>query len=283
MVCSVDEHTALQATCECVTKAKPAAKFRHHSHAGPAMMHKILLVPIVLGVATALSFVGFAINDAYEWTDTRSGDGNSGTSGTNTTDVLPQPADDVFGESFTYYDVELLSAKLSESDLYLSTPAPITDHTISQYCSYYDRVSETVKSVSYCTTSGIDDQNGITIGNFNLGGDTTHPVMALAVLDPIGTLDDSKRGTSGAVAVFEGMVATLVCDGCWAEQNPGGFGSVYEWMQAVESMLKGAEDRDTLRSTISGFTGGDNNRVEMMLEATATTDGGYQWTFTILQ
>ena len=39
-------------------------------------------------------------------------------------------------------------------------------------------------STSYCTTSGIVDSNGITVGNVNLGGDTSSPVVAVVALDP---------------------------------------------------------------------------------------------------
>ena len=83
-------------------------------------MRRILMLPILLGAAAAVSFAGLLA------------------SGGLTAELPPsppqqpqQPVD--LGKVFTYYDVELVSAELEARGLSLSPPAPITDHTIPQY------------------------------------------------------------------------------------------------------------------------------------------------------
>ena len=213
----------------------------------------MLLLPIILGAAAAFSFVGLlATEDAPP-------------------EVRPGPA--VQGSVFTYYDIEAVSDELAARDLTLSTPVPITDHTIPQYCSYYDGASGKLETVAYCTTSGITDRNGITVGNVNMGGSTESPTAAIAVLDPVPPFH-SGRGHADAVLVS--VIEGLVCD-CWAEEEPGGFESVQSWMNAAEIMLADNPDQSSLRSVVSGLAGAD-----IVLEAT-TVPGGYQWTLIILQ
>ena len=224
-------------------------------------MRRILLLPILLGAAAAVSFAGLLA------------------SGGPTAELPPSPQQQQqqqvdLGKVFTYYDIERVSAELEARGLSLSQPAPITDHTIPQYCAYYDaEAGGGLVSTSYCTTSGIVDANGITVGNVNLGGDTSSPVVAVIALDPVPPID-TGRGHAGAI--FESVIAGLVCD-CWREQEPGGFESVSAWMAKAESLLGESADGRPLKSTISGLGGTD-----IVLEA-VPSPGGYQWTMFILQ
>lgn len=225
-------------------------------------MRKILVLPILLGAAAAVSFAGLLASGGL-------------TAELPAAPTSPQPQQPVeLGKVFTYYDVELVSAELEARGLSLSLPVPITDHTIPQYCAYYDAGAEGgLASPSYCTTSGIIDANGITVGNVNLGGDTSSPVVAVIALDPVPPIGTSR---GHADAIFESVITGLVCD-CWREQQPGGFESVSAWMAKAESMLDDSADEKPLKSTISGLGGTD-----IILEA-VPAPGGYQWTMVILQ
>ena len=230
-------------------------------------MKTILMLPILLGAAAVASFIGLSLTSEDYQTD----------------DILSlQPTEEMQDSKaapiptavFTYYDTETVSESLSARGLQLSIPVPITDHTISQYCSYYNEEKEKFETVSYCTTSGISNSVGITVGNFNLGGDITNPTMAITVLDPVAS---GITGQIQTAAIISGVIEGLVCD-CWAEENPGGFASVLEWVDATETMLVGNSDRTSLKSTISGLADG----VTVTLEATAISNG-YQWSLVILQ
>lgn len=229
-------------------------------------MKIILALPILLGAAAAASFIGLSLTpEDYQADDTLA---LQPPKGMQDIKAAPIPV------AFTYYDTETVSDSLSARGLQLSTPVPITDHTISQYCSYYDEEKEEFETVTYCTTSGISNSVGITVGNFNLGGDTTNPIMAIAVLDP------AASGITGQIqtaAIISGVIEGLVCD-CWADEKPGGFASVLEWVDATETMLAGSSEKTSLKSTIGGLANG----VTVTLEATAVS-GGYQWSLVILQ
>ena len=58
---------------------------------------------------------------------------------------------------------------------------PITDHTIGQYCTYFEKGLP--RSVEYCTTTAVLDYEGTPLGNIHIGGDTQSPVLAIANLE----------------------------------------------------------------------------------------------------
>ena len=239
-----------------------------------AMRRIVILLPIVLGVAAVVSFAGLLASESGMMQEDA---------------AVSIPADD--SVTFTYYDIASVSDALDERGLSLSTPVPITDHTISKYCSYYDDTLDELASVSYCTTSGIVNEHGITVGNVNLGGDQVSPVVAVAILDPVQPID-SGRGEHAA-AIFDGVIVGLVCD-CWHEQSPGGFESVSDWMLEAERVIEKQRQQQQqqqsventgelpvippLKSTITGLGDG----VTITLEA-SVVPGGYQWTMIILQ
>ncbi|MCE2497963.1 MAG: hypothetical protein J4F28_03040 [Nitrosopumilaceae archaeon] len=236
-------------------------------------MRRIVMLPILLGAAAAVSFAGLLASGGLT-AELPASPQEPAPSLLDSPPPQQQQQVDL-GRVFTYYDVERVSAELEARGLSMSLPVPITDHTIPQYCSYYDAAADGggLVSTSYCTTSGIVDTNGITVGNVNLGGDISSPVVAVIALDPVPPTGTSR---GHADAIFESVIAGLVCD-CWHEQEPGGFESVSAWMTKAESLLDDSEDGRPLKSTISGL-GGTN----IILEA-APAPGGYQWTMFILQ
>ncbi len=177
----------------------------------------------------------------------------------------------VYENDFTFYDVEKLQIYLKEKNISMSTPVAITDHTISQYCTYFDSTNEQ-KTVEYCTTTALLNSDGKTIGNLNMGGTIDGPIMALAIIDASPFLDSRYDEVN---FVFETMIETLVCD-CWKMRQPGGFDSVKSWIDTASEKYD-QSSQTTLKSEISGL---DNKR--LILEITSNGES-YLWTLLVLK
>ncbi len=179
-------------------------------------------------------------------------------------------SENLYQYGFTFYDVEKIKESLSEQNIFMSTPTAITDHTIENYCAIRDDILSTI---NYCTTTAIQDPNGKSLGNISIGGTPDNPIMALALVES-SPLFDSK--SDEIEIVFETMIETLVCD-CWDEQQPGGFESVSDWLDAAK--IKYAESSQTipLKSTITGL-----GNETLILEITSKNDS-YLWTLIVLK
>jgi len=183
-------------------------------------------------------------------------------------DTSSKPPIDLYDSGFTFYDIEKIQSELFLHDLSLSSPTAVTDHTIGQYCSYVDE--NKLKTVQYCTTSAILDSGGRSIGNINMGGTTSGPIMALAILDT-----NVLSSENHVDVVFQSMIQTLVCD-CWSDQKPGNFESVSAWINTAK--VKFSESpQSTLTSKIDGLSG-----MNLVLEITAKDDS-YLWTLIVLK
>ena len=179
-------------------------------------------------------------------------------------------SENLYQFGFTFYDVEKIKASLSEQNIFMSTPTPITDHTIENYCAIRDDILSTI---TYCTTTAIQGPDGKSLGNINIGGSPDNPIMALALVESSPFLDSKSNEIE---IVFEIMIETLVCD-CWNEKQPGGFESVNAWLDAAK--IKYAESSQTipLKSTITGL-----GNETLILEITSKNDS-YLWTLIVLK
>jgi len=214
-------------------------------------MNKLILIPVLLGIAAVVSISIFSISE-------------------NTSQPQPQ-SKPIYDTGFTYYDVKKIKTSLAKQNIFMSTPVAITDHTIGKYCTFFD--DENVQNtVVYCTTTALLDSDSKPLGNINMGGTTDGPVMALAIIDASPFLDSKEDEINN---VFQTMIETLVCD-CWENQKPGGFESVRAWLNTAEE--KYAESsQTTLKSKITGL---DNKT--LILEITST-DESYLWTLIVLK
>ena len=179
-------------------------------------------------------------------------------------------SDNLYQYGFTFYDVEKINESLSEKNIFMSIPTPITDHTIENYCAIRDDILSTI---NYCTTTALQGPDGKSLGNISMGGTPDNPIMALALVESSPFLDSKFNEVE---TVFKIMIETLVCD-CWDEKQPGGFESVNAWLEAAK--IKFAESSQTipLKSTITGL--GDET---LILEIKSTSDS-YSWTLIILK
>ena len=210
-------------------------------------MNKMILIPILVGITIIFSLVLF-----YPELESSN---NSKSDSEN---------------DFIYSDIDKIQKILVTKNIFISTPTPITDHTVEQYCTFFD--DENIqKFVQYCLTTAISDSEGQHLGNLNMGGNPIKPKMALAIIEVPSLdykLDDS-------IIIFQTMIDTLVCD-CWEEQQPGGFESVSAWINAANQQYDESEQK-TLKSKINGLA-----QKQLVLEITATEES-YLWTLIVIK
>ncbi len=172
---------------------------------------------------------------------------------------------------FIYSDLDKIQKILIDNNISMTTPVPITDHTVDQYCTFFD--SENVQNfVQYCLTTALVDSDGETLGNLNMGGNPVTPKLALAIIETSPFIDSKNDHVT---LIFENMIDILVCD-CWKEQQPGGFESVSEWLDAAQNEYE-KSDQTTLKSKINGLA-----QKQLVLEITAT-EKSYFWTLIVIK
>ena len=185
-------------------------------------------------------------------------------------DTSMPSSENLYQYGFTFYDVEHIKESLSEQNIFMSTPSPITDHTIENYCAIR---ADILSTITYCTTTAIQDPNGKSLGNISMGGTPDNPIMAIALVESSPFLDSKSNEIE---IVFESMVESLVCD-CWGEKQPGGFESIATWINAAETKYAESSQTIPLKSTITGL--GDEI---LILEITLKNDS-HLWTLIILK
>lgn len=179
-------------------------------------------------------------------------------------------SENLYQYGFTFYDVEKIKESLSEKDIFMSTPSPVTDHTIGNYCAIQDDI---LSKISYCTTTAIQDPNGRSLGNISMGGVPDNPIMAIAVVESKPFVNSKSDEVK---IVFESTIESLVCD-CWNEKQPGGFESIESWIDAAETKYVESSQTTPLKSTVDGL--GDET---LILEITSKNES-YLWTLIVLK
>jgi len=197
-------------------------------------MNKIIIIPILVGIVIVVSAFLLLSND-----------------------ISSDPESQLtYDAGFTYYDIEKIQNNLEDHNIFISSPTAITDHTISQYCTYFEKGLP--RSVEYCTTTVVLDYEGTTFGNINIGGDTQSPVLAIANLET----PSLESNQDDVFAVFEVMIETLVCD-CWEEEKTEDYPTISAWLKGVQTFYIDSDKRD-IKSKIDDLAGH-----EILLEITA--------------
>lgn len=195
-------------------------------------MNKLVILPVIIGIIL-VGLASFLLSNE-----------------------TPTTSKSIYESGFTYYDIEKIQDTLEEQNISVSAPTPITDHTISQYCAYFD--NGLPQTVEYCTTTAVLDFEGTPLGNINIGGDTQSPVMAVANLET-STLESNH---DEVIAIFETMIETLVCD-CWDEEKSKDYESISAWISAAQTFYSDSDGRN-IKSKIDNL--GDS---EIFLEITS--------------
>jgi len=210
-------------------------------------MNKLILIPILLGVAAVVFISIFSISENTSQPQSKS----------------------IYEVGFTFNDVDKIKKSLSTQKIFMSSPKEITDYTIGQYCPYFTDIQN---PIDHCATTVITDINGNSLGNINMGGTTDGPIMALAIIDSSPFLDSNQDVVNH---VFQTLIETLVCD-CWEDRQPGGFESVRIWLDVAAEKYTESPQR-TLTSKIEGL-----ENMKLILEIKSTNEN-YLWTLIILK
>ena len=210
-------------------------------------MNKMIIIPILVGIVIVVSAFLLLSNDISSVPESQL----------------------IYGSGFTYYDIEKIQNNLEEHNVFVSSPTPITDHTISQYCTYFEKGLP--RNVEYCTTTVVLDYEGTTLGNINIGGDIQSPVLAIANLETTSLESNQDE----VFAVFEVMIETLVCD-CWEEEKTEDYPTISAWLEGVQTFYIDSDKRD-IKSKIDDLAGH-----EILLEIT-TKDNSILQTLIILK
>ena len=209
-------------------------------------MNKKILFPIIIVIISALSI--FLIPE----------------------DSSMPSSENLYQSGFTFYDVEKINKSLSKYNIFMSTPTPVTDHTIGNYCAIRDDILSTI---NYCTTTALQGPDGKSLGNISIGGTPDNPIMAIAVVESTPFLDSKFNEVE---IIFESMIETLVCD-CWTEKQPGDFESVNSWISAAKIKYDESSQTIPLKSTVSGLSD------ETLILEINFKDESYLWTLIILK
>ena len=210
-------------------------------------MNKMIVIPILVGIVIVVSAFLLLSND---------------------TSSAPE-SQLIYGSGFTYYDIEKIQNNLEDHNIFVSSPTPITDHTISQYCTYFEKGLP--RNVEYCTTTVVLDYEGTTLGNINIGGNIQSPVLAIANIET----SSLESNQDEVFAVFEVMIETLVCD-CWEEEKSEDYPTISAWLEGVQTFYIDSDKRD-IKSKIDDLAGH-----EILLEIT-TKDNSILQTLIILK
>jgi hypothetical protein len=210
-------------------------------------MNKMIVIPILVGIVIVVSAFLLLSNDLSSDPESQL----------------------IYDAGFTYYDIEKIQNNLEEYNVFVSSPTAITDHTISQYCTYFEKGLP--RSVEYCTTTVVLDYEGTTLGNINIGGDTQSPVLAIANLET----PSLESNQDDVFAVFEVMIETLVCD-CWEGEKSEDYPTISAWLEGVQTFYIDSDKRD-IKSKIDDLAGH-----EILLEIT-TKDNSILQTLIILK
>ena len=177
-------------------------------------MNKLIVIPVIVGIALIILLSSMLTNETNE-----------------------TASQSIYDSGFTYYDIEKIQDTLAEKNIVVSAPSPITDHTISEYCTYFEKGLP--RTVEYCTTTAVMNYEGITLGNINIGGDTQSPVVAIANIETK-TLDSNS---DEVLAIFETMIEILVCD-CWEEdKSDDDVESISAWVELTRKFYSDSDER----------------------------------------
>ncbi|MGV7226387.1 MAG: hypothetical protein ACQ9CV_05665 [Nitrosopumilus sp.] len=175
----------------------------------------------------------------------------------------------IYDAGFTYYDIEIIQDRLNEQNIFVSSPTAVTDHTINQYCTYFEKGLP--RTVEYCTTTAVLDYEGTALGNINIGGDIDLPILAIANIET-SSLESNQEEV---FTIFETVIESLVCE-CWEEEKSEDYPTIRAWLVGVQTFYTDSDKRN-IKSKIDNLK--DH---EILLEIT-TKDNSVLQTLVILK
>lgn len=167
---------------------------------------------------------------------------------------------------FTYEEANSdLKSTLIHQQINMSSPIKFgTQVDINHYCNFLSNQTKQAM-IEYCTSTELKDQQGKFLGNINMIGSSTAPVLVITAMqsDPLlGNYKDIKT-------VFGDVVNETICQ-CWDKEKPGGYSTLSAMMDALRDFhFNGKQPHSTTHGVPLS---GKHFEIEI-----STNDSGYLW------
>ncbi len=167
---------------------------------------------------------------------------------------------------YTYEEVNSnLKNTLMTQNINMSNPLKFsTPNYVNQYCNFLSNQTKQAM-IEYCTSTEIKDEHANFLGNLNMIGSSSAPVLVIATAQS----DPLSSNYVDIKTLFNDVINETVCH-CWDKQKPGGYPTLSDMMDALRDFhLKGKEPN----STTHGIPLGDKHfEIEL-----STNSQGYLW------
>ena len=158
-----------------------------------------------------------------------------------------------------------LKNTLIHQQINMSSPLKFsTTANINQYCNFLSNQTKQAM-IEYCTSTELKDVNGNFLGDVNMIGSNTAPVLVIAAIqsDPVFSNYDKVK------TVFGDVINETICQ-CWNNSKPGGYTTLSDMMDALRTFhLNGKQPNSTTHAVPLGG-------VHFEIELT-TNSNGYVW------
>jgi hypothetical protein len=158
-----------------------------------------------------------------------------------------------------------LKSTLIAQKINMSKPLKLSTSTdLNQYCNFLSNQTKQAM-IEYCTSTELKDSNGGFLGNINMIGSVTAPVLVIVALQS----DPSFSNYNDVKTVFGDVVNETICQ-CWDKAKPGGYSTLSALMDAQRDFhVKGNQPFSTSHAVpLSG--------VHFEIDIT-TNSQGYVW------
>jgi len=158
-----------------------------------------------------------------------------------------------------------LKNTLIQQQINMSSPLRFsTQANINQYCNFLTNQTKQAM-IEYCTSTELKDFHNNFLGNINMVGSVTAPVLVITALQS----DPVFSNYNNIKTVFSDVINETVCQ-CWDKEKPGGYATLGALMDAQRDFhLKGNQPFSTTHGIPLGG-------VHFEVDITTNTQG-YVW------
>ena len=164
------------------------------------------------------------------------------------------------------YDEENSDLKSALALHHINMTNPITLSSaadIKQYCNF---ITDPKKQalVTHCTSTVLKDKQG-NLGDIDMVGSPDVPGLVVVALE----LDPTMSDYAAVKTVFGVVLNSTICQ-CWDKENPGGYSTLSDMVDALRNFHVNGKQPDSTTHTVP--LGNKHFEIEL-----STNEGGYLW------
>ncbi|MGI0066711.1 MAG: hypothetical protein ACREA5_02395 [Nitrosotalea sp.] len=184
--------------------------------------------------------------------------------------VLPMVSQNNTSNSIAFldftYDEENsdLKSDLALHGINMTRPITLSSAAdIQQYCNF---ITDPKKQalVTHCTSTALKDKQG-NLGDIDMVGSPDVPGLVVVAL----AVDPTMSDYASVKTVFGVVLNSTICQ-CWAKENPGGYSTLSDMVDALRNFHINGKKPDSTTHTVS--LGNKHFEIEI-----STTESGYLW------